>query len=427
MVTKVTTPGRRGDRSTGRPDQTRTTGSDPDDQTLGAQLKIALVILHANPARGGAERYTDDLAHALRERKHEVSLLASTFPQGRPGPDDVLIPTEGVTRAGKYRSFLKSLDSHLNQTHYDIVHAMLPVRRCDIYHPHAGIAAEAVQSGHLKHDGTLQRTLARFGNRLNQRRQMFAEVEKQLLNSDFAPVVLCLSDYVKGFVRKHYTLPETKLATLFNATDLKRFDPSARPEARIEIRKRFSIQDEQVVGLMIAQDFARKGLHEAIASVAKVSDPRLVLMVVGKQDPSPYRRHAGQLGVSERVIFAGPTTDPYAFYGAADFFVLPTRHDPCSLVVLEALAMGVPVISTVFNGACEIMTSGTHGFVLQDPSDVQSLAQAMQQMLDPKRRSSMSTECLKLRPALAYEHHLDELERIYTRCKGVGVSASDNC
>jgi len=66
--------------------------------------------------------------------------------------------------------------------------------------------------------------------------------------------------------------------------------------------------------------------------------------------------------------------DPYAFYRAADFFVLPTRHDPCSSSWLEALAMGLPVISTIFNGACEIMIDGVHGFVLKTHSTLQHCA-----------------------------------------------------
>jgi len=117
------------------------------------------------------------------------------------------------------------------------------------------------------------------------------------------------------------------------------------------------------------------------------------------------------------VVFAGKTDDPVSFYRAADFFLLPTRHDPCSLVVLEALAMGLPVISTVFNGACEIMTSGQHGFVLPDPSDIDAIAEAMRNLLDPQARATMSDACLMLRPRLAYEHHLDELLKIYTAAK----------
>ena len=116
-----------------------------------------------------------------------------------------------------------------------------------------------------------------------------------------------------------------------------------------------------------------------------------------------------------RVSFAGAAADPRPFYNDADFFVLPTRHDPCSLVVLEALAMGLPVISTKFNGACEIMTDGVHGYVLDDPADVDALAGAMRKLLDPRRRAEMSQACLELRPKLSYEHHLDRLEEIYRR------------
>ena len=82
--------------------------------------------------------------------------------------------------------------------------------------------------------------------------------------------------------------------------------------------------------------------------------------------------------------------------------------------------MGVPVISTAFNGACEIMENGTHGFVLQDPSDVPALADAMRQLLDPRRRAAMSRACLALRPQLAYDRHLDELLRVYDAVVGRG-------
>jgi UDP-glucose:(heptosyl)LPS alpha-1,3-glucosyltransferase len=100
-------------------------------------------------------------------------------------------------------------------------------------------------------------------------------------------------------------------------------------------------------------------------------------------------------------------------YTQSDFFVLPTKHDPCSLVVLEALAMGLPVITTRFNGACEIMTHGVHGYILEDPNNVQALAEAMRKMLDPQRRAEISEACLELRPKLSYQHHLDQLLAIY--------------
>jgi UDP-glucose:(heptosyl)LPS alpha-1,3-glucosyltransferase len=172
---------------------------------------------------------------------------------------------------------------------------------------------------------------------------------------------------------------------------------------------------------MIAQDFARKGLREAIEALALVKDLRSVLLVVGKQEAGEYRETAKKLKVGDRVVFAGATRDPYAFYRAADYFVLPTWHDPCSLVVLEALAMGVPVISTVFNGACEIMTDGRQGFVLKDPTDIPTLSQAMSRLIDADARAAMSDACLELRPALAYENHVHRLLEIYQSVRTSGV------
>lgn len=387
-------------------------------------LRIALVILHGDPGRGGAERYTVDLAAGLRGRGQEVSLVASSFAQGGATADDVLLGAGAATRAGRYTRFLDELDRHLESTAYDAVHAMLPVRRCDLYHPHAGVAAEAVATAHLKYDGTVRQALARTANRLNRRRQKFAAVEKKLLGAQRPPVVLCLSEYVKRVVRKHYSISPQRLVSLFNGVDLDKFDPAARPQAGRQTRQELGIAPDRILGLLIAQDFERKGLSQAIHAMGKIDDPRLVLLVAGKQDAGPYVQLARQVGVADRIIFAGASDHPYALYRAADFFVLPTRHDPCSLVVLEALAMGLPVISTAMNGACEVMTPGEHGFVLKDPADVDALAQAMGRMLDPENRRAMSNACLHLRPALSFQRHLDQLLELYRKAaEGRGAAA----
>jgi UDP-glucose:(heptosyl)LPS alpha-1,3-glucosyltransferase len=249
---------------------------------------------------------------------------------------------------------------------------------------------------------------------LNRRRQRFGEVERNLLTGKRPPIVLCLSNYVMQNLQRHYTLRAEHLAMLFNAVDLARFDRDRAPEAGEELRARLGIAPENLIVLIIANDFERKGLREAIEAVAKTRDARLKLVVVGKQNPRPYRRMAESLAPGQ-IIFAGQASDPYPFYRSADLFLLPTRHDPCSLVVLEALAMGLPVISTRMNGACEIMTDGREGFVLQNPTDIVALADAVKQTTEPHRRDEMSTAALALRPRLTYERHLDALEEIYRR------------
>lgn len=371
-------------------------------------MKIALVTKRTDPTRGGAERYTVDLAAALHGAGHEVSLLAASFGGVPAGVREVPLAAGGITGVGRHRRFLDSLDAHLAATRYDVVHAMLPVRQCDVYHPHAGMMRANVAG-----DSAWTRLT-------NRRRAYVARVEGDLLEGRRPPVVLCLSEYVKAAVKRVYQLDDSLLPILFNAVDLKRFDPDFDAAARGSTRRLLGFTASDVVALFLGHDYGRKGLGEAIEATARLGPTaatRIKLLVVGRPHGREYRALAERLGLVGRVVFAGHMPDSRLAYAAADFLVLPTKHDPCSLVVLEGLAMGVPVISTAFNGACEIMTSGTHGYVIDDPADVVSLAASMDAIADDSRRASMAAAALTLRPALAYQRHLDTLLAIYERVR----------
>jgi UDP-glucose:(heptosyl)LPS alpha-1,3-glucosyltransferase len=349
-----------------------------------------------------------------------VSLVAAShnIEAGHAPPSSVThvaVDCKSLTRLGEYQRFLNALDHHLEQTHYDIVHAMLPVRRCDVYHPHAGVAAEALRSGHEKHDNPLMRSASSLANRLNPKRRFFAHIERQLLAGDKPPIVLCLSNYIRDAVRRHYKIDDSRLVNLLNGVDLNRFDLITYADAGEAVRHRYHLAPDHVLALMVAQDFARKGLRQAIEAIARADDPRLRLLVVGRDSPLVYQQLARRLGIADRVIFAGPAEDTGPFYSAADFFLLPTRHDPCSLVVIEALAMGLPVISTIQNGACEYMKDGQEGLILPDPSDIPRLTDAIRAMLGSARRQRMGKACLALRPKLASSTHVQRLLEIYDR------------
>jgi UDP-glucose:(heptosyl)LPS alpha-1,3-glucosyltransferase len=381
-------------------------------------MNIALVIFRGEEHRGGAERYTADIAGDLARRGHRVDLISTRFGKDISGVNFVPISAKSPTRAGRYLQFLDHLDRHFSGKKYDLIHSMLPIRRCDIYHPHSGMAAAALET-HLAAENAAARALGGLANRLNRKRRLYAEVETALIHGPDRPLVLCLSDYVKKMVLQYYPGISNQLVKLFNGTDLNTFDPAGHAGARMTIRRKFEIAPDAPVALMIAQHFERKGIAELISATAKiVGQWPIRVLVVGKDDPARSRQLAQKLGVEKNIIFAGQTTCSADFYAAADFFVLPTRHDSCSLVVLEALAMGVPVISTAFNGACEIMTEAKHGHILPDPADVDALALAMTDLLNPQIRREMSGACVALRPALSFETHMDQLEEIYRRRLG---------
>lgn len=353
------------------------------------------------------------LADALARRGHEVTVVAREGSSVPDGVKLVLLPARAMAKTARYGRFLTLIDEHLRENKYDIIHAMLPVRHCDIYHPHAGLAAEAMERGHLKHGGMLRKNVSRLTNRMHVRRRYFRSVERKLLRSPAPPIVLCVSELVKREVRQHYPLPDDRLAVLFNAVDLERLDPGRDPAARAKVRQQHQIDPEKMVALLVAQNFKLKGLRVAIEAVAAVNNPKLVLVVLGKESPAPYQRLAQKLGVEKQIIFAGTTNDIYSYYAAADFIVLPTMRDSCSLVVLEALAMGRPVISTRTNGACEIITNGVHGFVVDNASDVPALSQGMKKLLDPHFRKACGQSCQELRSVLSFDKHLERLESIY--------------
>lgn len=352
---------------------------------------MLLVILHAQRSRGGAETYTLDLLHALRQRGHDALVAATSFDGAIPESQRRPINTRGATRTGRYRAFCREVARLQHDERFDLVHAMLPIHKCDLYHPHAGLAAAAVR----------QKPVQAI---LNPRRREMARVERELFASSRPPIVLCLSDYVKSEIRAHLSIRDERLATLFNAVDLDRFPLIEAPV-------------EPADGLIIAQDFARKGVAHAIAALARPEAKGVRLTVVGRDDPERYRALARRLGVGDFVRFVGPTSDVRPYYRDAGFFVLPTHHDPCSLVVLEALASGVPVISTRFNGACEVMTDGVHGFVLPRPDDIAALAGAIGRVVNPHVNSSMRRACRVLRPKLSYQAHVEQLESIYARAR----------
>ena len=352
-------------------------------------MRLALVILHADPARGGAERYTLGLAATLRRRGHEVGVI-----------DSAALGVGGRTRAGRYRDFGRRLRARLDESRPDVTHAMLPVPPgcCDVYHPHAGVEAAGV---------------SRWTRFANPRRALLARTEGELLAVDThsrgltarrsgeasdlravsprlwqTPIVITLSNYVADILRAHY--PDARTCRVFNAVDLDRFRPDGD---RVDL-------GPAPIALFVGNDFDRKGLRTVVVAVNRTPDWRLA--VVGNGRP---------FDAGDRVTFLGPRSDLPALYRSADALVHASRHDPCSLATLEALATGLPVVGTPRDGATEAMTDGVHGRVLPDPTPA-DIAGALSS-LEPQR-GTMRAACLDLRPSLSWKTHVDAIEVVYT-------------
>lgn len=342
-------------------------------------MKVLLVILHADSARGGAESYTVRLFHKLREAGHDVFMAAATFEASIDTACRVPLAHAGLTRVGRYKAFLHSLDAHLTQASYDIVHAMLPVNRCDVYHPHAGIESVTIRS---------TSPISRLGNR---RRARMAKIESQLLAG--GTLTVCPSRRMRELI------PQANAVVLYSAPDDTLFVPRDEKTSAPQSRATF-----------VGQDFERKGLDIAIRALAMVEN--VSLQVVGRDDPTTFKSLAQQMGVADRIEWLGARNDVAEVLAGSDLFLLPSRHEPFGMVVVEAMLMGVPPIVSAGAGASEVVRDGVDGRIVsgEDPS---AWAQAMREVI--AQNPPMRQACLSRRAELSYHHHLAQLIGFYER------------
>src|SRR6202011_200606 len=115
------------------------------------------------------------------------------------------------------------------------------------------------------------------------------------------------------------------------------------------------------------------------------------------------------LGLADVVHLLGFLPEIRPAFHASDFFVLPTYYDPCSLVVFEALACGLPVITTACNGAGELITEGREGFVITHPDARGHLADALDRMANDETRTTMSVHATELGRAQSFDLHVSRL------------------
>jgi UDP-glucose:(heptosyl)LPS alpha-1,3-glucosyltransferase len=174
----------------------------------------------------------------------------------------------------------------------------------------------------------------------------------------------------------------------------------------------------EILFLFVAHNFRLKGLYpvlDALRILVAAARP-VHLAVVGGGPVKSFQQTAARLGVSERVTFCGVVDDTAPYYAAADAFVHPTFYDPCSLVTLEAWASGLPIITSRFNGAAELMTPGREGFVIDDPWDARQLANKIELLLDETLRAQMAEAGRRLALEHPSEKNFKAIEEIYHQC-----------
>jgi len=335
-------------------------------------VRVALVIERFEPHDGGVEAVAWNLARTLSARGVDVHVVARCAePQHAVTLHEVRVPT--FWQPLRVLAFSRVAAAVAARAQVDVVHAFSRTRHQDVYRAGGGS-----QTDYLEHT---HRPLARHLRRLSPRHVVLHVIERAVF-ADPGQIVQCNSAMVRDALARRHGVPAERLVVIPNGVDLERFHPRHRDEARAELRRAWA-PGGGPVWLFAGSGFRRKGLDVALRALAGSAG---VLWVAGRDDPAPWRRRAANLGVAERTRFLGPRPDLERVYAAADALLLPTRYDAFANVCLEALASGLPVVTSGANGAAATVADA--GLVVADAEDAAGFTRALEQLADPALRAA---------------------------------------
>jgi UDP-glucose:(heptosyl)LPS alpha-1,3-glucosyltransferase len=379
-------------------------------------MDIALCYESVLPARGGAETYIGDLARRLSRDGHAVHLYAARWDAAAlpPATHFHRIDVPNGPRFLRPWRFAAACEEALKHTRHDVSIGFDKTWGQDVLYPQGGLHAASAAHNLLKYPGALSRALAAAGKWLDPAAWSFARLERKQYLGARRPLIVVNSLMVRGHFEEHYGIPPESVRVVRSAIDPARFAADDRLRRRHDERGRWQVPPDETVALFVAMNYRLKGLAPLLNALALVPrDKPLTLAVAGHPDYRRYQRQVERLGVADRVRFLGYRADPRDCYFAADFLVHPTFYDPCSLVALEALACGLPVVTSRYNGASELLSPPADGIVIDDPHDAPALAAAMTRFTDRPYRVEASSAARQTGAKWTFEQHFQALLDVF--------------
>lgn len=374
-------------------------------------MRLAIVRQRYTPY-GGAERFVERALAALATRDVDLTLVTREWPaNANTAAKPLIVNPPYVGRTMRDATFARGVCNALAELKDTLVQSHERIDCCDIYRAGDGVHAVWVEERMRGASAAQRMALAASPYH----RYMMA-AERRLFASRRLREVICISRMVQDEIHARFGLARERLPVIYNAIDPGVFNPGLAAH-RNDIRARYGIGDDAVVFLLVGSEYGRKGVGRAIEALAHVPRPAHLLVVGRDRHPSRYAALARQRGVEARVTFAGAQTDPRPFYGAADVFVLPTLYDALSNAVLEALACGLPVITSDRCGAGELVVDHQAGIVC-GARDITALAAAMQRLLAQDERARAAGNALAAVADLTPPAMAARLVALYERLLG---------
>lgn len=326
-------------------------------------MKLAIIRRRYAP-HGGAERFIATGSRALHEAGVDISIVAESWPGGG-AYRTIAAPARGITRAARLRRFQSAVADVLADGTFDLVQSHERVLTADIFRAGDGVHAAWV-ARQMKDRGGLRSVLMR----LDPMHRLLIDTERRMAR-DTDMIFVANSALVAREIGDWLSVPAARIRIIENGVDLDAFRPPDETE-RTAARRRYGMDANVPVAAFVGSGFERKGVFALVEALARPDAKDIHALIAGAdRSLDAIKARVKALGLSARIRVLGGVSDPLSVYHAADIYVLPSLYDPMPNAALEALACGLPVVTTADTGVADAVAGAGAGcIVTRDPDSI---------------------------------------------------------
>jgi UDP-glucose:(heptosyl)LPS alpha-1,3-glucosyltransferase len=351
-------------------------------------MRLAIIRQRYSPG-GAIESRLEAALAALLERNVAISLYTRSWDEPRLQLIETIICNPGYLGSlWREWSFARSVGRAIGSAKVDLVEAHDRVPCCDVYRAWDGVYASWLSQRYRDASA-----FARLRQRWSPTHQYMLRAERRVFASPWLQAVICPSKMVRDEIRDRFGVPESKLHVIYNSVDTQILHPGLRAE-RAKVLEHHNIGADATIFLLACTGYEHSGAGAAIEALAELPPPAHLIIAGRERHAERYRTLAREIGVADRITVADTGLDLRAYYGAADVFVLPTLYDPAPDSTLEAMACGLPVVTSTKSGAAELLLEHDAGLVCP-AGDVAGLAAQMRSLLTPETRERQGANARK--------------------------------
>lgn len=262
-------------------------------------------------------------------------------------------------------------------------------------------AGNGVHAAYLARRKLEEGSWKRLSFSINPLHHAILSLEKKAFEDPTLNLLFTNSHMVKEEILHHYDIDPNKIRTQHNGVEWHKWTGPFREwqQKKPEAIRKYGLDPLAYQFLFIGHNYHRKGLAKLLNALAAMDNTAIQLSVIGKEKDLPFFQHKVHvLGLKDKVFFFGPSEDILSFYQLADALVIPSSYDPFANVTVEALAMGVFVVSSKYNGGSEVLTD-VSGAVVPNVEDPECFAECLEHALQRRK-----TPCSALQIRNGVEH-----------------------